>query len=118
MLLPGIAMKRTLTSLSAGAVVADGTEQILLEIHPPYPMTISGYVDLVNLIAGDTVNLSLYIQMRSGAAWQLYDEETYSGVQSNPLIHILDKPVDYGYKFTLKQTAGVFRNFAYEFLSD
>jgi hypothetical protein len=55
------------------------------------------------------------MKIKSDGGYVKYAEETYSGAQTLPLLHILTKPGSYGIKITLQQTAGTYRDFPYQF---
>ncbi len=93
----------------------DGLENILVEKADSKQGLLDGYVDLTNLQAGDTVVLRQYMQLKAAGAYVKYAEETYSGVQSIPLIHITTKTAKTKIKVTAQQTAGVNRNLDVQF---
>ena len=97
-------------------IIADGTEQTLLEYIGLGK--ISGNIDLSNIQVGDTVILKQYIQVTVGGGWKKYMSESYSGLQANPLVYITPKETDFGIKITLEQTAGVMRNYEYNFMKE
>ncbi|MEM2607369.1 MAG: hypothetical protein QXH97_00350 [Candidatus Bathyarchaeia archaeon] len=100
-----------------GSLTADGTEQnlILDEISGNPQRHIEGYVDLSALASGDTIVIRQYMKIAATGDYVKYAEETYSGAQTLPLLHIITKPARYGLKLTLQQTAGTYRSFAYQF---
>ncbi len=108
----------SLKSLGAATVVADGTEQTLCEQGGGSPSRVSGYIDLSPLLGGDTVVVRHYVKAKSAGAWRCYAEETYTGVQAIPLVHITEKPENHGLKVSLQQTVGAFKTFDYEFFEE
>ncbi len=100
----------------SGSVIADGTEQTLLEFIGLGRIT--GNVDLSNMEAGDIVAIKQYMKVNSNTDWKKYADETYNGTQDNPLIYITPKETDFGIKITLKQTAGVMRMYEYNFIKE
>ena len=70
-----------------------------------------GYIDLSNMLSGDTTEIRVYVIAKSGGNYILYLLETYSGIQSNPLLYIPPLPSDTGWRLTLKQTTGTGRNY-------
>jgi len=98
-----------------GTLTADGTEQTVVEATGTLEFNLDGYIDLSNLASGDTVVIREYMMIKSGGGYVKYAEESYSGVQSIPLLHIVTKPARYGLKITLQQTAGTYRSFDYQF---
>jgi len=100
-----------------GTLSADGSEQnlVLDEISGNPQRHLEGYVDLSNMASGDTIVIRQYMKITSGGAYVKYAEETYSGAQSLPLLHIITKPARYGLKITLQQTGGTNRQYPYQF---
>jgi hypothetical protein len=100
-----------------GTLTADGTEQnvVLDEITGNPTRYLEGYIDLSNMESGDAVVIREYMKIKSDGGYVKYAEETYSGVQSIPLLYIITKPGRYGIKITLQQTSGTYRNFPYQF---
>lgn len=100
-----------------GTLTASGTEQnlVLDEVSGNPQRHLEGYVDLSNMTSGDTVIIRQYMKIASDGSYVKYAEETYSGAQSLPLLHIVTKPAKYGLKLTLQQTAGTYRQFPYQF---
>jgi hypothetical protein len=103
------------TSPIENTITADGTEQTLTDQTGTLEFQLDGFVDLTNMASGDTVVIREYMKIKSGGDYVKYAEETYSGAQSIPLLHILTKPSRYGLKITLQQTAGTYRSFDYQF---
>lgn len=102
--------------LKSGSLVADGTEQTLLE-HVGAGR-IAGYVDLHGMQEGDVVAIRQYMKLTSEGAYRKYAEEQYSGVHAIPIIYITPKESDFGVKITLRQTAGPMRAYEYNFLKE
>ncbi|MFH0850282.1 MAG: hypothetical protein V1924_05015 [Candidatus Bathyarchaeota archaeon] len=111
------APQEALRSLGAFTVVADGTEQTLVD-QGEGPTRVMGYIDLSLMLGGDTVLVRHYVKVKSGGAWVCYAGETYTGVQAVPLVYITEKPANHGLKVSLQQTAGVFKAFDCEFLEE
>jgi hypothetical protein len=103
------------TTPSEGSVTADGSEQTVVEATGTLEFQLDGYIDLTNMASGDTVVVREYMKIQSAGDYVKYAEETYSGAQSIPLLHILTKPARYGLKVTLRQTAGTNRSYPYQF---
>jgi len=98
-----------------GTLTADGTEQTVVEETGTLEFKLDGYIDLSNLASGDTVVVREYMKVKSNGSYVKYAEETYSGSQPLPLLHIITKPARYGLKITLQQTSGTYRSFDYQF---
>jgi hypothetical protein len=111
-----LALASRLQPQSSGLITADGSEQTLLLFSGLG--RISGNIDLSNMQAGDTVRIRQYLQVVAGGAWRRYWMETYSGVQTDPLVYITPKESDFNVRVTLEQTAGVLRTFEYNFIKE
>ena len=77
---------------------------------------VDGFVDLTELADGESIKVREYMQIKSGGSFILYAEETYSGVQSIPLLHITTKPARYVLKVELymESAPAADRNFDYQ----
>jgi hypothetical protein len=102
--------------LAEGTVTADGTEQTVLEAQGI--MNLEGYVELSQMTNGDTVTLRRYVKIQQNGEYRLHGEETYLGVQAQPLIRFPTIVGYYGIKVTLKQTSGTYKNFPYQFFKE
>lgn len=99
--------------LKEGTIIADGTEQTVIEAAGL--MKLEGYVDLSAMTEGDTVILRRYVKITADGNYKLHGEETYVGVQAQPLIRFPPLAGCYGIKVTLKQTMGTYKSFNYQF---
>lgn len=108
----GMSLKEEAT----GTLTADGSEQTIIERS--LLMKFSGYIDLSNMVAGDTVVIRQYMQVKPGGNYRRYEEGSYTGVQDPPLIYVTPKVTDYGVRITLQQIAGIFRDFDYTFIRE
>jgi|SRR6476469_9630921 len=86
-----------------------GTEHTLFSTATSKYFT--GYIDLTNVVAGDTVEIRVSVIAKTAGSYILYFLATYSGAQSNPLVYLPPLPSDIGYKVTLKQTVGTARTY-------
>ncbi len=97
-----------------GTLTADGTEQILRayvglgKLHC--------YIDLTNMVAGNSVTIRQYMTIKTAGSYRLYAQETYTDVQTLPLLHITMKPGKFGVKITLQQMAVVYKTYDWETL--
>jgi len=98
---------------AVGTLTADGTEQDVVELTELG--TLEGWIDLSNMQAGDSVTIREYVRLKSGGTYRLYDSATYTGAQTKPALHVVKLPTRYGLKVTLEQTAGVNRDYDYNF---
>lgn len=96
----------------SGEVEADGTEQAF-EISGSQVM---GYIDLSRMDIGDVVIVRQYVRMVGTSEYRKYAEETYSGVQVLPVIHVVPKRVSDSVKISIQQMVGVLKTFRYEFI--
>jgi len=103
------------TAPMEGTLTADGSEQIVVEATGTLEFQLDGYIDLSSMASGDSITVRQYMKIKSGGGYVKYAEETFSGAQSLPLLHILTKPARYGLKVTLQQTSGTYRSFDYQF---
>lgn len=71
-------------------------------------------VDASNMTSSDTLVLRAYIKVSSGGSSQIVYEESFSGVQSPPVLLSVPVPGLHEVKFTLEQTAGTGRDFDWE----
>jgi hypothetical protein len=94
--------------------LADGSEQVVLEYIGLG--RVFGYIDLQNMVEGDEVVIRQYMRLKPGGAFKRYAQASFSGVQTDPVVYIQPKEVDYGVRVTLQQIAGVFKSFDFNFL--
>lgn len=74
-------------------------------------------VDLSNLAAGDTVELRAYVKAKSVGTAREYFVVSFSDVQTSPVLLSVPVPTAVYTKFTLKQAAGVARDFDWSVVS-
>lgn len=113
---PAVGARISFSEVAKGTKTADGTEQELVSVAGIGKH--EGWVDLTNMQAGDTVVVKEYVMLKSGGTFRVYATTTYNGVQAEPAIHVTRKLSEYGLKVTLQQTAGVNRDYDYEFLKE
>ena len=94
-----------------GILTADGSEQTLVE--DVLLSNLSGFISLALMEAGDIITIRQYVNIGSG--YRLYADETYNDAQIQPAVYITSKTSNTQMKITLQQTAGTYRQFAYEF---
>jgi len=107
-----------LKSLGTKELILNGSEQLLCEQPGGSPSEVMGYVDLGNLVAGDTVLMKFYVKLKSNGGWRACYEESYTGVQALPLVHVAKRPENHGIMVTLQQTAGSSKIIEYEFFEE
>jgi len=103
----------SLTKDAEGTILADGSEQTIVDKVSTSPFKTQALVNLVNLALGDSVTLKEYTKLSSGGTLRLVTSTTFTGVQAEPIAIFLLKNAIYEYKVTLQQTLGTYRNFEY-----
>jgi len=102
------------TALSSGTLLADGLEQLVVE-HSGLAR-LMGYIDLSAMQLGDIVEVRQYIIAIAGGAYALHALEQYGDAQVLPLLHISPKLSYWAVKVALRQMAGAFKSFPYNFV--
>jgi len=97
------------------SIVMDGTEKILVEKTDSKMGLLDGYVDLTPMAGGDAIVVRQYMKVKAAGAYIKYAEETYTGAQTIPLLHIVTKPAKTSIKVTAQQTAGTNRTLDVQF---
>jgi len=87
------------------SIVMDGTEQTLVEKTDSKMGLLDGYVDLTPMGASDTIVIREYMKVKAAGNYIKYAEETYTGAQTLPLVHIVTKTAKTSIKVTAEQTA-------------
>ncbi|MEM2587948.1 MAG: hypothetical protein QXV23_06575 [Candidatus Bathyarchaeia archaeon] len=105
----------TLTHLGSGNFKASSEERTVFEFMRDEPFTLSGYINLKNMVDGDTVVIREYIKTALDVDYTLYHEETYYGKQTTPILYISKRPAMKGIKITIQQTSGEPKYFQWEF---
>jgi hypothetical protein len=112
-------------SSTGGTLTADGTEQTLYIDDEPlgcwHPRVL--WVDLDNMIAGDTIIIRVYYRLSDAGALKLWDSQAFTGADGGlvNLAKILDisfEPNRHGFSVTLEQTAGTMRTYPWEFIAE
>lgn len=72
------------------------------------------YLDLSPMMLGDTTVVTEYLAI-DGTNYQIYFQNTYSGVQTIPALRFHGKLIELNmlYKITIKQTAGTGRTYPF-----
>jgi hypothetical protein len=95
-----------------GTLTADGTEQTVREYTGTGKLHV--YIDTFSMAAGDTTVIRQFMKIKAAGTYRKFAEETYSGAQALPLLHIVVRPNKNGVKVTLQQTAGTNRAYDWE----
>jgi len=101
--------------IKTGNLLADGTEQTLLEFEGV--AKIIGYVDL-SAMMGDTIIIRQYMKIVEGGDYKKYAEQTIVGSQPEPLVYITPKETDVAILITLQQIAGILKRFPHSFMKE
>jgi len=107
---------KKITPIKSGIMTADGSEQTLIEYVGIG--VISGKINLREMEEGDTVVIRQYVKLRHDGDYNSIEEETYVGVQKNPVVYIIPTVVEVAMKVTIQQTTGSFKNFEYIFVRE
>lgn len=100
--------------VAEGALTADGSEQDLVVCDNLAILT--GYTSMSEMVAGDTIIIKQYMTVNGHE--ELYHQETYSGVPTEPIIHFQSRPHKDRTRITLQQVAGPYKIFNYEFVRE
>jgi len=95
-----------------GNSTMNGSEKILGGFSgAPVLSWAEGYIDLSNMMAGDTIVIREYVAITVDGApnYRLYATHSYSGAQAEPLVHFTSKIQSQGWRVTAQQTAGTNR---------
>ena len=112
-------------SALGGTVTADGTEQTLVIVSEPLgcfrPLVL--WVDLDNMAGVDSITVRVYYRLRDAGGLQLWDSQVFTGpdgglVNNAKLLDIELHPNRHGFQVTLQQTAGVNRDYDWEFITE
>uniref|UniRef100_A0A7J3JQ24 Uncharacterized protein n=1 Tax=Ignisphaera aggregans TaxID=334771 RepID=A0A7J3JQ24_9CREN len=101
--------------ISQGTIIADGTEQTLLEYVGDIAL-ISGYINLSNMREDDKVIVSSYIKLTPTSDYVLYHSEVFSGQQTEPALYVHPRLSGVALKVTLRQVSGIYKSFEYLFV--
>jgi hypothetical protein len=111
----------TVTAYASGTQSASvGTEHFLSSPNLAGVFTL--HVDLINMQAGDQVELRVYQMILTGGTQRVAYVETFQGVQSDDNMIAISVPISNeltdtnSLRFSLKQTLGSSRNFPWKVL--
>jgi len=96
-------------AVTEASIAMDGTEKTLVEKTDTLQAFLEGDIDLTPMQAGDTIVVRQYMKIKAGGSYAKYAEESYTGVQTLPLLHIVTKINKRSIKVTAQQTAGTNR---------
>ena len=72
------------------------------------------FIDLTAMMAGDIITIRQFMKIKVAGSYIKYADETFSGVQTPPMLYVVTKPSKHGIKITLEQTAGTNRDYDWE----
>ena len=101
--------------IGKGTITADGSEQIVVEYSGSLSR-ISGFIDLSNMVDGDSITVRAYVKIKDGGNYVTYKPETYSNSQPEQALYFLPRLSGYGYKITIQQTSGTYKSYDYLFV--
>jgi len=76
---------------------------------------IDGYIDLSALGSGESITVKEYMKIKPGGNYVLYAQETYTGTQDIPLLHLTTKPARYGLKVELVMSSAPSANRSFDY---
>ena len=111
-----------LTLRETGEVLtADGTEQNTYIDNNPLGAykPLHEFIDLSNMLAGDTLLIRVYYRLADGGGWLLQDYQSYVGLRgglanSKTLVAVDLYPCRFGCRVTIEQSVGAFRDFLWK----
>lgn len=112
-------------SSTGGTLTATDAEQTLVIVSEPlgcwHPLVL--WVDLSNMDQNDTTILRVYYRIRDGGDLQLWDSQSFTGVNGGlangiELTDVTLLPNRHGFQITLQQTAGTNRAYDWELLGE
>jgi len=100
------------TEDSLGTLSATGSEDTVRESTDEGKLHC--FIDLTAMEAADSITVRQFMKIKAAGSYIKYAEETYSDVQSLPMLYIITKPSKHGIKVTLEQIAGTNRDYDWE----
>lgn len=96
-----------LTEGSKGALLMDGTVQNIIPTVTVLAYY-SAWLYVHNMLAGDVIQFTIYVNDPQSGTERIYDQFTVSGAQTNVAVFIPNVPTD-SFRVTAQQTAGTNR---------
>lgn len=97
------------------SILMDGSEQILVSKEDNKIGLLDGYVDLSSMDTDDVIVIRQSMQVKAEGTYVKYAEETYSGPQTIPLLHIVTKTAKDKIKVTAEQTNVAYKTLDVQF---
>lgn len=85
--------------------------------HATIPFIVEGWLSLHNMQAGDTFLVVEEIRDQDDATYREYGRNSYSDVQTSPMVHFSPKRCQ-GWRIRIQRTAGGDRDVTYQFFLD
>lgn len=108
------------TAPDEGTLVSPAGEQTVIEkdfTASPKVARLEGQIDLSAMVGGDTVVIRQSVQIRAAGGYVKYNEETYTGAQSTPLLRVDTNWARYKIKVTIQKTAGADHSYDWQFFT-
>lgn len=103
--------------MPSGTLTADGTEQTIDTLTPAAPGVVFWYIDLENMVSGDTVVIRERVDVDGDGTYEIFNTYTYTDAQVAPVISQSENLMtDTGLpvRITLEQTAGTNRSYPWQ----
>ncbi len=103
-----------LTEGLKGSLLMDGTVQNIIPTVTGLKYY-SGYIFTHNLVTGDSITFTIYVNDPQSSTERIYDQFTVSGAQTKPATFLVNVPTD-SYRVTAEQTtsgAGGFKTLTF-----
>jgi len=97
------------------SVLMTGGIDLLVEKADGKQGLLDGYIDLTAMACGDTIVIRQSMQVKAAGGYILYAEETYTGVQAIPLLHIVTKTAKTKIKVEAEQTNVAYKTLDVQF---
>lgn len=101
---------------ASGTTTTDGTEQVLAS-GTSTPGDYVFALDATNMVDGDTIELRVYTVLKSAGSYRQAYFASFSNTQTDAAKVSICLPSVYGYKATLKRTAGTDRAYDWAVLA-
>jgi len=102
-----------------GTLVADGTEQSIVETSHNFAHIVEGKIDFSEMESNDNVKIRILEKLKPTGGYVEYFSKTYKGSDivnmTNKIIRFKSNVEKYGIKITLYQTSGTLKDYDYLF---
>lgn len=111
-----LAAVKTRTDLSLVAVtptevsiLLDATDKTLVEITDVKVAEVEAWLDLTPMAGGDTIIVKYSRKAKVAGAYGIYAQETYTGIQTMPMVKLMGAKIYRDIKISAQQTAGGYK---------